>query len=221
MASEKGLLLPRAGRAVGCFRSVGSRVGDARSVRLSVALAIFCVTTACYGAKKHPESGLWSQEPTSFLGIKLDQNLTDQLEPCPSDYSIPDKVCYQRPFQGYYPLFALPPIGLRYSGGVMTYESQIRGISLRTWADDYETVRAMLIERYGKPILISTETVKTKIGASFQNEKLVWEGERVVLRLNRYSDTIDKSSISLTNKSVATKAAQAGQGKLLDNASKL
>jgi len=190
-------------------------------LKLSLSLAIICVVTAAQAAKKDAEAR-WLNEPTSFIGIKLDQGLTYQLKECPADYSVPDEVCYQRPFQGYYSLFAVPALGLHgYTAGVMTHESQIREISLSTKIDDYETVKAMFLQKYGKPQLQGTEMVKTKVGATFQNEKLFWEGEKVIILLKKYGETIDKSSVSVINKAVAMKAVRAERGKLSENASQL
>lgn len=189
--------------------------------KLSLSLVFICLATAAQAAKKEAEVR-WPQEPSSFIGIKLDQNLTYQLKQCPGDHSVPDEVCYKQPFQGYYPLFALPSLGLHgYTAGVMTHESKIREISLSTKEDDYGKVKSMFIQKYGKPKLQGTETVKTKAGAIFQNEKLFWEGERVVILLKRYGDTINESSVSVINKTVATKAVQVERGKLLESASKL
>lgn len=190
-------------------------------VKLSLSLAIICMASAAHGASKGSE-GQWLQEPRSFIGIKLDEKLTYQLKECPADYSIPDEICYKRPFQGYYPLFAVPSLGLHgYTAGVMTHDSQIREISLDTKADDYEIVKSMFIQKYGKPTLQKTETVKTKVGASFQNEKLYWDGRKVSIILKKYSDTIDKSSVSVINKAVAIKAVEAEQSKLSESASQL
>ncbi|MNR62679.1 hypothetical protein D3C85_1847700 [compost metagenome] len=63
--------------------------------------------------------------------------------------------------------------------------------------------------------------MKTKVGATFQNEKSYWEGQKVGIILNKYSDDIDTSSVSVINKAVAVKALQDEQGKLSENASKL
>lgn len=190
-------------------------------MKKSLSLVLICVAGAAQGANKGTE-GSWSQEPTSFIGINLDEKLTYQLKQCPSDYSVPDEVCYKTPFQGYYPLFALPALGLHgYTAGVMTHESQIREISLETKADDYDSVKSMFIQKYGKPTLQKTEVVKTKVGATFQNEKLYWDGRKVSIVLKKYSDTIEKSSVSVINKAVATKAVEAEQSKLTENASQL
>lgn len=190
-------------------------------LKLSLSLAIICVATAAQAAKKDTETR-WLHEPTSFIGIKLDQNLTYQLKSCPADYSVPDEVCYQQPFQGYYPLFAVPSLGLHgYTAGVLTHDSQIREITLDTKADDYEAVKSMFIQKYGKPTLQKTEAVKTKVGATFQNEKLYWDGRKVSIILKKYSDTIEKSSVSVINKAVATKAVEAQRSRLTENASQL
>lgn len=191
-------------------------------VKMSFALAIICVATAAHGAKKSTDTAPWVQEPTSFLGIKLDEKLIYQLKQCPEDYSVPDEICYRRPFKNYYPLFAVPSLGLHgYTAAVMTHESQIREISLNTKIDDYDTVKEMFIQKYGRPKSQITETVKTKVGATFQNEKSYWEGQKVAIILKKYGDTIDESSVSVINKVVATKAVQAEQGKMKENASKL
>ncbi|WP_337153545.1 hypothetical protein [Pseudomonas protegens] len=191
-------------------------------LKLSAILVIFCTTTAAYGAKKNAEPAPWIQEPTSFLGIKFDEKLTYQLKQCPDDYSVPDEICYQQPHQNYYPLFAVPHLGLHgYTAAVMTHDSQIREITLSTKIDDYDTVKAMFIQKYGKPVLQKAEAVRTKVGASFQNEKLYWDGKKVAIILKKYEDSIDKSSVSVINKAVATKAVQAEQGEVTENASKL
>ena len=190
-------------------------------VKLSLSLVFICMAAAAHAAKKGAEVP-WSQEPTSFIGINLEEKLTYQLKQCPADYSVPDEICYQRPFQGYYPLFAVPSLGLHgYTAGVLTHDSQIREITLDTKADDYEAVKSMFIQKYGKPTLQKTEAVKTKVGAIFQNEKLYWDGRKVSIILKKYSDTIEKSSVSVINKAVATKAVEAQRSKLTENASQL
>lgn len=190
--------------------------------KLSIALAIFCLATSAYGANKNSDPAPWAQEPTTFLGIKLDEKLVYQLKQCPNDYSVPVEICYQRPFQGYYPLFAVPSLGLHgYTAGVLTHDSLIREVVLNTKVDDYEAVMALLTQKYGRPQSQKTEMVKTKVGATFQNEKSYWEGKRVGIILSKYSDDIDTSSVSVINKTVAAKALQDERGKVDENASKL
>jgi hypothetical protein len=190
--------------------------------KLSMALAILCMATAAYGAKKNADPAPWVQEPVSFLGIKFDDKLIYQLKQCPTDYSVPAEICYQPPFKNYYRLFAVPSLGLHgYTAAVLTHDSLIREIVLSTKVNDYDAVKSMLTQKYGRPTNQITETVKTKIGATFQNEKSYWEGQRVLIIFSKYGDDIDTSSVSVINKAIATKALQDEQGKLSENASKL
>ncbi len=192
------------------------------NTKLSTALAILCLATSAYGAKKNAEPMPWGQEPATFLGIKLDEKLIFQLKQCPADYSVPAEICYQRPIQNYYPLFAVPSLGLHgYTAAVLTHDSSIREIVLRTKVDDYDAVVALLIQKYGSPQSQRAEIVRTKVGATFQNEKSYWEGNKVQIILRKYSDNIDTSSISVINKSVAVEALRDEHGKVSENASKL
>lgn len=58
----------------------------------------------------------------------------------------------------------------------------------------FETLRDIFVERYGPPVSETTETVKTKAGASFENTVLLWTGEKVDVELRRYGGTIDSGA---------------------------
>lgn len=193
-------------------------------VRNALFLAIICTATAAHGAKKSAEPEVWIQEPTSFIGIKLDEKIIYQLKQCPEDYNFDaqKEMCYERPYvEGYYSLRDTPPLGIGYGAAVMTHEAQIREIRLTTKEDNYDTVKSMLLQKYGKPLKQSSETVKTKGGAAFQNEKTYWDGQKITIILEKYYDTIDKSSVSVINKDIAHKAIRAEKDKMTNNASQL
>jgi hypothetical protein len=193
-------------------------------MKMLPALAILCIATAAHGARKNTEPAPWIQEPTSFLGINFKEKLIYQLRQCPEDYSIPNETCYQKPiYANYYQLLSLPNLGLinGYSGSVITHELKIREITLTTKIGDYESVKEMFIQRYGRPKSQAVEAVKTKGGGTFQNEKLYWEGDSISIILSKYGESIDKSLASVVNKSVAVEAIKLEQEKLKDSASKL
>jgi len=196
--------------------------GETMKGRLLLSLGAICVATGVHAADERKSTqGMWHQEPASFIGIQINQNLTYQLNECPTD-SVPDRLCYKKAFENYYTLRAVPPLGLHgYSASVITHDSQIREITLTTKIDDYQNIKDLLVRKYGKPQLQGTETVKTKVGATFQNEKLFWEGKSVAILLEKYSDTVDKSSVSVINTVVAVKAKQVEKSLLLNSASQL
>ncbi|WP_152645533.1 hypothetical protein [Pseudomonas sp. 10-1B] len=192
------------------------------SVRKALFLLAICTATASHGANRSAEPKVWAQEPTSFLSIKLNEKLIYQLKQCPEDYSVPDEMCYERPYiEGYYSLRSTPPLGIGYGAAVVTHESQIREIRLTTKVENYDTVKAMLLQKYGQPLKQSSETVKTKVGVSFQNEKSYWDGQKVMLILDKYGDTIDKSEISVISKDIAHKAIKAEKDEMINHASQL
>lgn len=191
------------------------------NLKFAVPLAFLCIASTTEAATKGGDTG-WPQQPTSFMGITLSEPLTRQINQCIAG-SYPPKLCYQEPYHGYYyDLSGLPEIGiLGYSVSVMTFESEIRQMSMDLDSDDYGTIKSMLLEKYGKPKLEGAGPVRTKVGATFQNEKLLWEGDRYLVVLMRYGETIDKSSVVVINKSVADKAKESKMKKQSENSSKI
>jgi hypothetical protein len=57
---------------------------------------------------------------------------------------------------------------------------------------DFYKMKAAFVGRYGEPTTRQKPTVQNRMGAQFENEKLAWDGERVVIRLDKYGSTLDK-----------------------------
>jgi hypothetical protein len=78
---------------------------------------------------------------------------------------------------------------------------------------DYPTIKALFIERHGEPTQAKQSTVKNAMGASFENELLIWVGERTVIRLERYSGKITESfAVMATKEGYAAIQAKEAQG---------
>jgi hypothetical protein len=56
--------------------------------------------------------------------------------------------------------------------------------------DDFDALRPIFVERYGKPTATRTEMVQNRMGAKFRNEILEWTGQRAYVFLRRYSDEL-------------------------------
>src|ERR1017187_1412075 len=59
-------------------------------------------------------------------------------------------------------------------------------------SEDYEAVRDMFIEKYGKPFNVSESEVQNRMGATFQQERLLWIGQHVQISMSRYGSTISE-----------------------------
>ena len=59
-------------------------------------------------------------------------------------------------------------------------------------SEDYEAVRDMFIGKYGQPYNIAESEVQNRMGATFQQERLLWIGQRVEISMSRYGSTISE-----------------------------
>lgn len=55
--------------------------------------------------------------------------------------------------------------------------------------EEYQTVRTAFVEKYGPPTAKSS-TVQNRMNASFEQEKLTWEGPKVAISLDRLGDKV-------------------------------
>lgn len=63
---------------------------------------------------------------------------------------------------------------------------------------DFDQMKAAFLERYGKPTSRETPTIQNRMGAKFEQERLLWTGTKVVISLSRYADSIDKGRAVIT-----------------------
>lgn len=175
-----------------------------------------------HAAAKVTENQKWLQEPTAFLGINIAGNLKHDLKQCPPGYELPTEICYKLISDGIYQVWGLPNIGIDNPRvAVQVKDSSIQYISLKTYEDQFPKLKSLLIQKYGKPTNSKSEVVKTKVGASFNNEKLYWQGANVVMVLSRYSNDIETSSLTIMNETATEKALIDRDKSLKEAASKL
>jgi hypothetical protein len=191
--------------------------------KMAIFLLGACLATSAVAAKKAAEPAVWTLEPDSFMGIKLSSNLIYDVKQCPAGYEPPKEMCYQKPYGDLYILNGLPSIGLigGYQLSAKVKDSAVQYLYLTASSDDFPRLSQVLITKYGKPTRSESEPVKTKAGATFTNEKLSWSGPKVLIVLSKYSDDINTSSVSVTNRDVSMKALSDEKKKISDAASKL
>ena len=82
-------------------------------------------------------------------------------------------------------------------------ESKLDSVSLSFKPKDYETLKEIFIQRYGKPTSSQQEPYKTQGGAESTNETLMWKGPHSFINLSRYGSRItDGSAMMGTNESL-------------------
>ncbi len=65
----------------------------------------------------------------------------------------------------------------------------------------YEFVRDVFILKYGPPHRADKQTVQNKMGATLDNETLVWTGAKIQCVLSRYGNTLDEGYFMMAIKS--------------------
>lgn len=176
----------------------------------------------CFAATKSSVSPKWQQEPSAFMGVKLEGNLKYELKQCPAGYDLPTELCWKSTSEEFYEVWGLPKVGidnLRMS--VKVVDSNIQYIRLTTYDDQFPKLRDLLVQKYGNPSSTRKEIVKTAAGATFDNEKLYWQGVNITMVLSRYSGDIETSSLVIFNEKAAAEALTKSQKGIKEAASKL
>jgi hypothetical protein len=194
--------------------------------KLAIFLLVSCIAGTVVAAKKPAEPARWSQEPSSFLGLSFDSNSVLSLPQCaPGVIGFQQKqLCRETPYAGsYYTIEGKPAIGLTYNYhfAAKLQGSQVEYFSMSGNTNDFEKVSRLFTEKYGQPSSVVAPAVKTKGGASFTNDTLVWDGVKIKIILERLSSDINTFGASILNKPVVESAAKLGADKVKADASKL
>lgn len=190
--------------------------------RVMLIAALMAAGTA-YAAK--PVQKTWALEPTSFLGLSFNSSSILSLPECkPGLYGFQqEQLCREKPYDSYYAIEGKPKIGLAYNYDVIAKVagSQVESFLLSGNTKDFDKAVAIFTEKYGKPTSTSAPEVKTKAGASFANDTLVWDGSRVRITLERLSNDINTFSAAIQNKVAMESSLKADREKIKAGASNL
>ncbi|HFZ2535777.1 TPA: hypothetical protein ACIJ22_006278 [Pseudomonas aeruginosa] len=192
-------------------------------MKSAVILAAILASGSAFAAK--PAAKAWTQEPSSFLGLTFESSSVMALPQCaPGVIGFQQtRLCREKPYGNLYTIEGKPSIGLRYNYHLSAKlnEGQVEYFMLTGNTDDFDKVTELFTEKYGKPTSRAAPSVKTKAGASFVNDTLVWDGARVSITLERFSTDINTFGAIVLNKPVAEENSRAAAEKTKSDASKL
>lgn len=192
-------------------------------MKSAVILAAILASGSAFAAK--PAAKAWTQEPSSFLGLTFESSSVMALPQCaPGVIGFQQtRLCREKPYGNLYTIEGKPSIGLRYNYHLSAKlnEGQVEYFMLTGNTDDFDKVTELFTEKYGKPTSRAAQSVKTKAGASFVNDTLVWDGARVSITLERFSTDINTFGAIVLNKPVAEANSRAAAEKTKSDASKL
>lgn len=189
------------------------------------AAIVAAFATSPISASAQGKPAAWPKEPTSVFGIPLGGEMKDEdLRDCggihdPSQ-EYPVAVCaLKKGMFGGDVLIAHIPIDSMEDGVVQRKDFVVKSVMVNAKHENYRDVKAVLIERYGRPTSTKKETLQNGYGAKFSSEVLHWQGRRVSLTLHERTSAADKTAfIFLDNSKSDAGAVSAGEKRKADAA---
>ncbi|MDZ7862850.1 hypothetical protein [Acidovorax sp.] len=189
-----------------------------------IAIAAACLVVFSALGQKKPAG--WPNEPTAVFGVPIGEKLeNDRIGQCGGVKADAEKnpvaVCaMERPGYGGI-IIAGFPVPVFDGGYIDRDDGVVTSIILHGKHSNYRDIKALLMERYGKPTRTWTEKLQNKMGATFSSEALDWEGKSVTLKLRERSDTVDQTSVFFTSQSHLNKKATEREKSLKESATKM
>lgn len=188
---------------------------------IATALVSLCAAP-CFAQKAQ----VWKLEPDAVFGVAIGQVLeNDRISECGGvkveAQKHPIAVCaMSRPGYGGISIAGFPVPG--FDGGFIQREDGVvTSVLLNGKHSAYPEIKALLIERYGKPTTAKVERLQNKMGATFSSEVLSWNGKSVMLTLQERSGTIDESTAFFSSVEHLKKKAQDRDKDIKGSASKM
>lgn len=194
------------------------RFSSSKAVVAASLLLLGSSTFAAAPSKSNP--AVWTKEPDSFMGIRFDQKIDQVLPLCPSS-GIARNMCHDAPYNTTYRVRSGPDLGFGYGLHADSGGQGVESFYMTAKSEDYASLSQLLISKYGPPTERTGDAVKTKGGAEFRNETLLWKGSKVIIFVQKYSGDIDTSAVSIRTMDAFNRQSAETQKKAQESASKL
>jgi hypothetical protein len=156
-------------------------------------------------SRRAPQQRVWTQEPSSFLGVEFGKALAEQFEQCPKSISatlLLGKPCYEEkisPSSTQAQLYNPPKIGIYFEDYPYIYlvDGAPEQMSFEVAHYNWEKMLELLKAKYGEPTTATTEEYSTKGGMRLDGFFAAWQGTNITLMFSEYGSTIKKSSVTI------------------------
>lgn len=130
---------------------------------------------------------VWSKEPDSYRGVPWTATKDDVQKIITDIECYPDSnVCHSSFDLGLIPV-----------EDIFTFKEnngELKSVILQYDAESYESIKAVFIDKYGKPESIDKEEVQTRMGVKYENETCFWYGKALSLSMSRFASDIERGS---------------------------
>ncbi|MFQ6572155.1 hypothetical protein [Pseudomonas sp. UM16] len=169
---------------------------------LKLVLAGILIPSSALAADVSQVNTSWPQEPTSFMGVDLHGDFLNDVDECPADVSRPETLCrVATETPDHYLILGAESrrVLLGYQLVAQLSNGRIDKLVFTGPANSSALVAEMLRTDFGPPSHSKTNLVKTRSGATFDNEVLGWTGEKLSIESQRNNEDLGVYSVMLTN----------------------
>lgn len=166
----------------------------------------------CLPAAAEP---VWQHEPSSVFGLPLGQPVPKSVPDCTTtkghgqDHAGP--VCLFRSFHTAadlpYTMGNLPFDGFVVTGTLQPYEGKTLSIQLGTLHDNFESLKRILIAKYGNPSRNTSGTVQSISGAVLPTTSVFWLGHHVSIVLMERAAKVNESAVIIRSEDMEGRRA--------------
>ncbi|MEF9898640.1 MAG: hypothetical protein RR736_11040 [Pseudomonas sp.] len=153
----------------------------------------------------------WAQEPTSFMGIDLQGDFLKDVEECPAATVTTQTLCRistDTPDQYLIQGASSRRVLLGYQLVAQLSNGKIEKLVFSGPSNSSALVAEMLRTDYGPPSHSKTNLVKTRSGTMFDNEVLLWKGQKLSIESQRNDNDLSTYNVMFTNAPVSISNVQ-------------
>lgn len=141
----------------------------------------------------------WAQEPTGYRDIKWGASKKELKHII--GWTIGGINCFDG-HKGVKYCKSFYSIGtVKVENTFMLRDDKLTGVLLTYSPDDFDFLKQVFVEKYGAPHKTESSAVQNRMGASFTDEVLTWQGKTVSITMQRYYGKVTEGMaiISLTS----------------------
>ena len=134
---------------------------------------------------------IWTKEPADFKGVPFNASESQARQTIHFEFchDIPEgkRVCVYR-------------IEVTEHYAIVCYfvfsHDRLETISGQFPSQYYEDVRKLFVDKYGDPMTNRQSTVQAHAGGTYEQEELLWQGQKVSLLLSRFGANVEHGSMT-------------------------
>lgn len=159
---------------------------------------------------------VWVQEPKGFRDLEFGATMDEAIRTIPgAECPVPAKRRKQPPVMSLESctvddLFVGEiPIHDTFSKPVLVFHfNKFKYARLPFLSKYYERMKEICITNYGPPHRIESQTVQNRFGAQYQQEKLLWRGQKATVTLVRFNGNLDNGLLEISTAEAAASSEE-------------